>query len=108
MSVKLGGRSENFNPTRVKYYKIDNFKWVKMDVGVGNWFSIRLVRTNDNSFAKLFGGCGKYMCMYGGDGDSSPSGICTCTKCEVGTSLCELCMDRGGHSRHKRYLVPEH
>ena len=56
----------------------------------------------------LLGGCGKYMCMYGGDGDSSPSGIFTCTKCEVGILLCKICMDRGGHSRHKRYLVPEH
>ena len=52
------------------------------------------------------------MCMYGGGGtanqDYSPRGIFTCTKCGDETSLCELCMNRGGHSRHKRYLVPEH
>ena len=53
----------------------------------------------------LLGGCGKYMCMYGGDDDSS--GIFACTKCEMGTSLCKPCTEEVV-TQDKRYLVPEH
>lgn len=66
--------------------------------------------TTDPGVVCRLGGCDMYMCMYGGGSSSrqdySTNDIYTCTRCDH-TSVCHTCMDNGGHSRHRRYLVPE-
>ena len=52
--------------------------------------------------------CGKYWCGYGGgksDQDESRDGLYTCKQCNL--AICQMCLEDGRHSRHRRYIIAD-
>ena len=52
--------------------------------------------------------CGRYWCGYGGgksDQDESRDGLYTIKRCHL--AICQMCLEDGGHSHHRRYIIAD-